>query len=249
MIDTHCHIYKDSFDDIDKVVNNMDGYMIVSGCDDDTNKEVLRLVSVYPNVYGTLGLHPTDLDKLTDKSFKIIEDNINNPKIVGIGEIGLDYHYENTDKELQQEIFIKQILLAKKYNKTVVIHSRDAIEDTYNILDKYIGNTKCILHCYGSSVEMAKKFLKFNIMFGIGGVVTFKNGKTLKEVVKEIDIKYLLLETDSPYLAPEPLRGTINEPKNVDLVASKIAEIKEINKEQVLEITTSNAISQFDLPI
>lgn len=249
MIDTHCHIGKEYYDDIDKMINNMNGYMIISGCNDESNLEVIELVKKYSNIYGTIGFHPTELDKLTDNSFKIIEDNINNPKIVGIGEIGLDYHYENTNKSLQQEVFIHQIKIAQKYNKAIVIHSRDAIEDTYNILDRYILNTKCVLHCYGSSIDMAKRFLKFNMMFGIGGVITFKNSKVLKEVVEGLDLRYLLLETDSPFLAPEPFRGSINEPANIKIIAQKIAEIKQISYENVINVTTNNAISQFDLNI
>jgi hydrolase, TatD family len=249
LIDTHCHLNKKYYNEIADVIKRMNGIIITAGCDDETNLEVLKVIKDYNNVYGVLGLHPTELDKITNNSLAVIENNINNPKIIGIGEVGLDYYWDSSKKDFQKEIFEKQILLAKKYNKTVVVHSRDSMEDTYSIMRKY-PDVKFILHCYGSSAEMAKKILKdCNVMFGIGGVVTFKNGTKLKEVVKEIDLAYLLLETDGPFLAPEPYRGKQNEPIYTDLIATKIAEIKGISKEEVIEITGQNAIRQFDLDL
>ena len=217
MIDTHCHITSEYYDNIDEVINKMkDNIIIVSGTNKDDIKEVINLCN-YKNVYGTIGIYPTE-----ELDLKIIEDNINNKKIVGIGEIGLDYHLE-----------------------TVVIHTRDAIQDTYDILKNY-KDLKKVIHCYSGSLEMAKEFIKINCRLGIGGVLTFKNSK-LKDVIKEIDLKYLLLETDSPFLTPEPYRGTKNEPYNIIYVAKKIAEIKDISLEEVLDITTKNAKEQFDL--
>ena len=250
MIDTHAHLTINDYDNIEEVIKNMgNNIIIVSGTNINDNKEVIELVSKYKNVYGTIGIHPAEIDSNYIGTLKFIEENSNNPKIVGIGEIGLDYHYE-CDKNRQKEIFIKQIELANKYNKTMVIHSRDAINDTYDILKKYKNeNVKIDIHCYSSSLEMAKNFIKLNGMLGIGGVLTFKNSKVLKEVVENIDLKYLLLETDSPYLSPEPFRGTKNEPYNIIHVAKKIAEIKNISLEEVLKVTTNNAISQFDLDV
>jgi len=249
MIDTHSHIFKEDYNNIDEVINNMkDNIIIVSGTNDETNKEVLDLVSKYDNVYGTLGIHPSEIDTISDDSFNIIENNINNKKIIGIGEVGLDYYWVKDNKDSQKELFIKQIELAKKYNKAVVVHSRDSIEDTYDIVKEY-NEVKFIIHCFSSSLEMANKFIKLGCKLGIGGVLTFKNSKKLKEVVKNIDISYLLLETDSPYLTPEPYRGKKNEPYNIIYVAEEIAKIKNISLEEVLKITTKNAISQFDLNI
>lgn len=239
MVDTHCHITSEYYDNILEVINKMkDNIIIVSGTNKEDIKEVISLCN-YKNVYGTIGIYPTE-----ELDLKIIEDNINNEKIVGIGEIGLDYHLEH-NKEEQKNKFIKQLDLARKYNKTVVIHTRDAIQDTYDILKNY-KDLKKVIHCYSGSLEMAKEFIKIGCRLGIGGVLTFKNSK-LKDVVKEIDLKYLLLETDSPFLAPEPLRGTKNEPYNVIYVAKKIAEIKNVSLEEVLDITTLNAKDQFDL--
>lgn len=248
MIDTHCHLQKEDYENVDKVIKNMGkNIMIVSGIDVETSKEVIKLTEKYNNVYGVIGFHPEELDKYSEDGLNYIESNITNPKIVGIGEIGLDYHYTKENKDLQKEVFIKQIHLANKYNKPIVIHSRDAAEDTYEILKQELKGNKAVLHCYSYSLEMAKKFLEMNIRFGIGGVITFKNNVKLKEVVENIDLKYLLLETDSPYLSPEPFRGQTNEPKNIEYVAKKIAEIKDMPVEEVYDITTSNACEQFDI--
>lgn len=250
IIDTHCHLDIKDYDNLEEVLKNMEGnYMIASGYNLESNKHVIELVNKYDNIFGTIGLHPSDVTEDYESDLLFIESNINNPKIVGVGEIGLDYYWEKDNKELQKEVFIKQIELARKYNKTIVIHSREAILDTYNILDEYLGNNKAVLHCYSSNIEMAKRFKKFNIKFGIGGVLTFKNSSKLKEVVKELDLSDLLLETDSPYLTPEPYRGKKNEPSYTKYVAEAIAKIKEVEYEEVLEITTQNAISQFDLNI
>ena len=249
MIDTHCHLFEDDYDNLDEVIGRMqDNIMIVSGTSDSTNLEVIDLVNKYPNIYGVIGIHPEEVDNVTSNSFKIIEDNINNPKIVGIGEVGLDYYWVKDNKERQIELFIKQIELANKYNKTVVIHSRDAISDTYDILKKHL-KTKAVLHCYSSSLEMARKFINLGINLGVGGVLTFKNSKVIKEVVENISNNEILLETDSPYLTPEPYRGKKNEPYNVIYVARKIAEIKGITLNEVLEKTSRTAKELFDLDI
>lgn len=247
IIDTHCHLSKKDYNNLDEVIKNIDGIIIISGCDDETNREVIEIVNKYETVYGTLGIHPEEIDKLTDNSFEFIERNLNNPKIVAIGEIGLDYYWNKENKQEQQKVFRKQLEIAKKYNIPVVVHSRDAIEDTYNILKDY--KLKGDIHCFGSSLEMANKFIKLGYKIGIGGVLTFKNSLKLKEVIKNISLDSILLETDSPYLSPEPFRGKKNEPKNVEYVAKKIAELKNISFEEVVDITTSNAKSLFDLEI
>lgn len=247
MIDTHCHLSKNDYDNLEDIINNMkDNIMIASGADSIYNEEVVKLVSQYDNIYGTIGLHPDEANNYKEADLKYIEDNLSNPKIVGIGEIGLDYSREGINIEKQTELFIKQLDLARKYKMPVVIHSRDAIMDTYNILEKY-KDLKIVLHCYSSSAEMAKRFIKLDAKLGIGGVVTFKNGKKLQEVVQEIPLDYLLLETDSPYLTPEPYRGKQNEPYNVTLVAQKIAELKEVDIEEVYKKTTQNAINVYNI--
>lgn len=245
LIDTHCHLSSDDYDNIEEILSNKDCIMVASGCNDKTNKEVLELVSKYDNVYGTLGIHPEEIDNISDNSFKFIEENLNNSKIVAIGEIGLDYYWVKDNKEKQIEIFEKQLKLAQKYNKPIVVHSRESIQDTYNILKKY--KLKGTIHCFSSSLEMAKEFIKLGYKIGVGGTVTFKNSKKLQEIIKEIDLKDILLETDSPYLSPEPFRGKKNKPSNVYFVALKISELKEMEINDVISQTNSNAIELFDL--
>lgn len=249
MIDTHCHLNKEDYENLDQVIKNMgNNIMIVSTASPQDIEEVINLCETHENIYGTIGIHPEFADTYTEDDLKRVEQYLNHPKIVGIGEIGLDYHYTKENKEKQKELFIKQINLANQYKKTIVIHTRDAILDTYNILEtEKDPNIKCDLHCYSGSLEMAKKFINLNATFGIGGVLTFKNEKKLKEIVKELELKYFVLETDSPYLTPEPYRGHTNEPKNIYYVAQKIAELKDKNIEEILEITTKNAIKQFDI--
>lgn len=247
-IDTHCHVLKLEYDDIKSIIDEMkDNIMIVSGYDRKSNEEVLELVDIYPNVYGTIGIHPSEVDTYLDSDINFIENNINNSKIVGIGEIGLDYHFTKENKEKQKELFIKQLDLAQKYNKPVVIHSRDAMNDTVEIIKNY--NLKMDMHCYSGSLETAKELIKMNVKLGIGGVLTFNNSEKLKEIVKNIDLSNILLETDSPYLTPVPHRGEKNKPSYVYYVALKIAEIKDMSVEEVIKITTNNAITQFDLDI
>lgn len=250
IIDTHSHLEKKYYENIDDVVNKMkDNIIITSGVDYDTNIEVIKLCEKYDNVFGTLGYHPEEIQGFSCDSIKFLEKYINHPKIVAIGEIGLDYHYTKDNIEEQKHIFIEQLRLAAKYNKTVVVHSRDAVQDTYDILKEELKGNKCILHCYSSSLEMAKEFSKLGIKFGIGGVITFKNNKVLREVVENMPIESFVLETDSPYLTPEPYRGQKNEPYNVHFVAKKVAELKNLKEEKVVSITTKTAISQFDLHI
>lgn len=247
MIDTHCHLSKNDYDNLEEVINHMqDNIMIASGADNNYNKELMNLIDKYNNIYGTIGLHPDEASTYKEEDIKYIENSLANPKIVGIGEIGLDYSREGIDKEAQKKLFIEQLELARKHNLPVVIHSRDAIMDTYDILKDY-KDLKIVLHCFSSSVEMAKEFIKLGAKLGIGGVVTFKNGKKLQEVVEEIPLDNLLLETDSPYLTPEPYRGQKNEPYNISLVAKKIAELKNIDIEEVYKKTTQNAINVYNI--
>lgn len=246
MIDTHCHL--EDYEDVETVINKMgNNKIIVSGTNDESNLKVIELCNKYKNVFGTLGIHPEEIEKITDNSFSIIENNIEHKKIVGIGEIGLDYYWNKENKEKQKELFIKQLEIAKKYDKAVIVHTRDAINDSYEILKEYGKGLRIDIHCFAGSVEMANKFIGLGAVLGIGGVLTFKNAKKIQEVVEKIDLKHFVLETDSPYLTPEPFRGKRNEPYNIYFVAKKIAEIKGISIEEVFTTTTSTAIRQFDL--
>ena len=247
-IDNHCHVLGEYYDNIDEVIKKCKAAkvekIIVSGTNIKTNREVLELVNKYDIVYGTIGFHPTELDDFTDTYFAWLEANINNKKIIGIGEIGLDYHYDNTDKELQIMVFKRQLDIAKKYHKSVIIHSRDSTRDTYNILKDY--KLSGVIHCFSGSVEMAREFIKIGYYIGIGGIITYKNAKNIKEVVKEIPLSYILLETDSPYLAPEPYRGKENNPSNIPLIAEAISGIKSVSITEVSAVTTANSRAVFD---
>lgn len=247
-IDTHCHVFSEYYDNIDEVVNqckkNNVNRIIVNGCDINSNKEVLELVNKYDVIYGAIGFHPTELDDFKDEYFEFLENNISNPKIVAIGEIGLDYYYDNTDKDKQKEIFKRQLDIANKYNKPIIVHSRNSIQDTYNILKEY--NLFGSIHCFSGSVEMAREFIKIGYKLGIGGIITYKNAKNIREVVKNIDLSHILLETDSPYLTPVPYRGKSNSPEYIPLIANTIANIKNISINDVSEVTTASAEEIFD---
>lgn len=248
MIDTHCHLFSEYYNNIDEVIDeckkNGIKRVIVSGCDMKSNMEVLELVSKYDIVYGTLGFHPTELEDFDDSYFDWLEEHICDNGIVGVGEIGLDYHYEDTDRDKEIMAFRRQLDIATKYNKPIIVHSRDSIQDTYDILKEY--NLKGSIHCFSGSVEMGRLFTRLGYKLGIGGIVTYKNAKTIKEVVKDSDMAYILLETDSPYLSPVPYRGTDNKPYNVSLVAEEIASLKNTTKAEVIRVTTDNAEGIFD---
>ena len=206
-----------------------------------------KFVEKYKNLYACIGYHPEVSNKIVEKDYEILEEMVkNNPKIVAIGEIGLDYYWNKDNKDKQREVFCKQLEIAEKLKVPVVIHSRDSINETYEILKKY--KVSGVIHCFSGSLEMAKKFISLGFLLGIGGVVTFKNSK-LFEVIEKLELTNIVLETDSPYLTPEPNRGKTNESSNIPYIAQKIAEVKHIPLENVAKITTENAIRTFDLPI
>ena len=246
--DTHCHIYKEYYESIDNVLENAKDVginrVINNGCDNKSNKEVLELIDKYPNMYGAIGIHPENVETYTEDDIKYIEDNLKKPKIVAIGEIGLDYHYTKDNKEKQIILFERQLKLAEKHHIPVIIHSREATEDTINCLKKY--NITGVIHSFSGSLETAKIYIKMGFILGINGVITFKNSK-LKEVIKEIDNKNIIFETDSPYLTPEPFRGTKNEPARIINIAEFICNLKNIDKSQASIITNENIKRIFDI--
>lgn len=247
-IDVHCHLDSKYYSDVSKVIDrakdNNVNIMIYNGCDVKSNNEVIELINKYDCIYGAIGFHPTCLNDITDDDYVKLEENVKNKKIVAIGEIGLDYHYDDTDKVRQKEHFIKQLELANKYNLPVIVHSRDSIQDTYDILKKY--PVRGIIHCFSGSLEMAREFVKLGFYISVGGIVTFKNARNIIDVIKNIDLSYILLETDSPYLAPVPYRGEVNEPCYIPIIADKIAYIKGTNVNEVMNCTTENAMGLFD---
>lgn len=248
LIDTHLHLDDDGLD-IDEVINRAKSvgvnYLIVSGSELSDNKFNDDLVSRYDDIFMSAGFHPCMVDSVKEEDFVFLEDIlINNKKVVAIGEIGLDYYYGSDNKDAQISLFRRQLDLAVKYNLPVVIHTRDAFLDTYNILKEY--NLTGVIHCFSGSVEVAREYISLGYYLGIGGVVTFKNSK-LGDVVKEIGLDRIVLETDSPYLSPD--RGKKNEPCNVRVICNYLADLLNISKEEVEKITNSNARDVFDLKI
>lgn len=247
-IDTHCHLSKEYYDDIDLVIQeNIEASidkMIISGCEIESIDEAIEMTLKYDMVYATIGYHPDQANIVVEKDLIHLENLLKSyKKILGIGEIGLDYHYDGTNKEKQKRLFEIQLKLAEKLNLPVVIHSRDAVKDTIEILNKY--KVKGIIHCFSGSLETANIYIKMGYKLGIGGVVTFKNSK-LPDVVKNISLDNIVLETDSPYLTPDPYRGSVNASKYIPLIAEKISTIKNISKEEVAKITTINCNDLFD---
>lgn len=245
MVDTHCHLFTSDYEDLDSLLNNIKNMgvkCIANGCDIVSNNEALELSSKYDFIYSAIGFHPSEVYNLPIDYINYLEENINNT--VAIGEIGLDYYWVKDNKDKQIELFESQLKLAEKYNKPVIVHSRDAWNDTYNILSKY--KVRGVIHAFSGSLEMANMFIKLGFKLGIGGVITFKKCN-LKDVIKEISIEDIVLETDSPYLSPEPVRGKQNSPLNLKYIAEYISLVKDISYNDVCNITSSTASRIFDL--
>lgn len=250
MIDTHAHIQ--DLDNIDKSImdaraNGVDK-MICVGYDIKSSKEALDLAKKHDSVYAIIGIHPSEVEKVSDDYIAELKDMAKSNKVVAIGEIGLDYHYLPYNKELQKKIMIEQLKLADELNLPICIHTRDAIGDTIELLkanEKYLNNSG-VLHCYGESFESFNILKKYNFKISIGGVLTYKNARNVAEVVSKIPMEYIMLETDCPWLTPEPYRGKCkNEPKYVVEVLKKLAELKGISIEEAEAITTNNAKELF----
>lgn len=242
--DTHCHILSEYYDSIDEVMadslQNGVNRVINAGYNYESSKEVMELVNKYPNMYGVVGLHPENIDE--EFSYAIF-DNLDK-KIVGIGEIGLDYHYTKENKEKQIEVFERQLSIAEKLNLPVVIHSRDASFDTLEVLKRH--HNFGVIHSFSGSLEMAREYIKLGYVLGINGVVTFKNCNLL-DTLKNIDINSIILETDSPYLTPVPFRGTQNSPGKMINTAKFVCDIYGISLEKLAEITNQNIKRVFDI--
>ncbi len=247
LFDTHVHLNDDQFnDDLEEVIErarrNGVGRVVVGGVDEKTIKRAIELIDMYDFMYAAIGWHPVDAIDLTDDHLDWIQELTAHPKVVAIGEIGLDYHWDKSPKDVQQAVFRRQIQLAKKLDLPIIIHNREATEDVVKILEEEgaeeVGG---IMHCFSGSPETAKRCLDMNFYISLGGPVTFKNAVKPKEVAKEVPLDRLLIETDCPYLAPHPFRGKRNEPSYVKLVAEQIAALKEISLDEVAKATTENA--------
>lgn len=245
MIDTHTHI--NCIDDfsIDEILKNasdngVEKLIVPSAYASDIDI-VAELVSKYENVYGLLGVHPSEVKDWTDDLIDKIKECAKSPKIVGIGEIGLDYYWDKSFNDLQKEVFIKQINLANELNFPISVHDREAHKDSFDILTEFNKNSIVIMHCFSGSVEFMHECVKQGWYIAIGGVVTFKNAIKMKEVAKEVPIDKLLIETDAPYLTPVPYRGKTNQPAYIKYVAEEIANLRNTSFEEINEQTTKNA--------
>ena len=254
IIDTHAHYDDPAFDeDREVLLESMEeagvGMIVNIGASVSTSEGSLELAHRYPFIYAAVGLHPEEFDELTEEHVSRISDMIkadkasDDPRILALGEIGLDYHWAENEEQraLQREYFIRQLALAGEYDLPVMIHSREAAEDTISIIREYGSGLVCDIHCYSGSPEMALDYAAMGHYIGVGGVVTFKNGKRLKETVRQIPMDRILLETDCPYMSPEPHRGQRNESRNIRSVIQQIAQLRDISEAEVESICEENA--------
>jgi TatD DNase family protein len=252
-IDSHVHLDDERFDDdreelIKSLYENDIESVLNLGSDLSTSKSAVKLADEYSFIYAAVGCHPHDSKYMNENTMNIFRELAKNKKVIGIGEIGLDYYYDNSDRETQRLWFREQIRLSKELNLPYIVHDRDAHEDVFRIMkEEHCSGTRGILHCYSGSVEMAREFIKLGFYISLGGPVTFKKSKIPKLVAKEVPIDRLLIETDCPYLTPEPFRGKRNEPKYVRYVAEEIAEIRGVQVSEIAEKTKSNFKNLFNL--
>lgn len=247
IFETHAHYDDEAFhEDRDFLLQRMHkegiDYIVNIGCSMENSREIVEMIQKYDFLYGTVGVHPSDIDELTEADMEELEELSKSDKILAIGEIGLDYHYDNVVKEIQKKWFIAQLEIAKRRDLPVVIHSRDAAKDTLDIMkDYHNGATPGIIHCFSYGVEIAREYLNMGYYIGVGGVVTFKNAKKLKEVVEYAPLDRIVLETDAPYLAPTPYRGKRNCSLYLSQVAEEIANLKKVSVKEVCTTTYKNA--------
>lgn len=245
IFDSHAHYDSHQFDEdreelLRVMVEKNIGTIVNSAADWDSLTEVVELAEKYPFVYAAVGLHPDEVKVLDDEKFLFLREQCKKEKVVAVGEIGLDYYWDNTPRDIQQKWFILQLELARELDLPVIIHSRDAAEDTLRIMKQYAKGLRGVIHCFSYSKELAHEYVKMGFYIGIGGVVTFKNGKKLKEIAKEIPLDKILLETDCPYLAPVPHRGKRNSSLYLPYVVQEIAELRGISYDEVVEQTEKN---------
>ena len=246
--DTHCHMFRKYYEDfglvIDKMESNKINRVFNNGVDGPSNREVLSYLKQYDFMYGAIGIHPEYVNAYTEEDLKFVEEHLNDDKVIAIGEIGLDYHYGKEDKDKQIKLFEYQLALAEKYNKPVIVHSRDATQDTIECMKKY--KVRGVMHSFSGSYETAQIYIKMGLLLGINGVITFKNCN-LKDIYDKIDLSNIVLETDSPYLTPVPFRGEQNNPAHVLDVAKYVAKLKGISLEELSKVTNDNIKRCFDI--
>ncbi len=251
IFDVHAHYDDPKFDnDRDEILSSLPqhhvSYVINAGTNIATSQTTVDYCQRYDFMYGAVGIHPEDADNLPENYLSVIEQMTQQKKIVAVGEIGLDYYWDNVPRDIQKKIFIEQLLLAEKRHMPVIIHDRDAHGDTMDILRQY--RPQGIMHCFSGSVEMCREIVRLGMSVSLGGVVTFKNARHSVEVAKYIPLERLMLETDAPYLSPVPFRGKRCDSSMIRFTAEKIAEIKEMPTDDLLRITRENAMKMFGIP-
>lgn len=252
-IDSHAHLDDRRFDRyrdrlIKSLLENDVEAVLNPGADLKSSKKAVEIAEKYPNVYAAVGCHPHDTKYMKDETMDIFRDLAKSKKVVAIGEIGLDYHYDNSERDVQRKWFREQIRLAKELDLPYIVHDREAHGDLIKIMkEEHYDGARGVLHCYSGSVELAKEFIKLGFYISLAGPVTFRKARVPKLVAKEIPFDKLLIETDSPYLTPEPFRGRRNEPKYVRFVAEEIAEIRNVSLDEVAERTTQNFKTLFEV--
>lgn len=249
IFDTHAHYDDSAFDeDREEKLNSLPNdniYAVINaGADIESSEKSISLSESYPYIYAAVGIHPENISNISkDYIFKLEKLILSGKKVVGVGEIGLDYHYTKENKKQQKDLFENQVKLAIKHDLPVIVHDREAHADTMDILKKH--KPRGVVHCFSGSLEMAKEIIKMGMYIGIGGVVTFKNAKNIVDVAENISLEHILLETDAPYMAPVPFRGKRCDSSYIKYTAEKISEIKNIDLKDVFEITKQNAKNLF----
>lgn len=252
LFDSHAHYNDDSFDEdrielLKEILNGNVKSIINAGYSIESSKKAIEIANNYEKMYVTCGISPNDIPQNLENSIEEIKNIARNEKVVAIGEIGLDYYWNKENKEIQKELFIKQINIANELGLPIVIHTRDAVMDTLEILKKNEVIKKGVFHCCPLNVELVKEALKLGFYISFSGTVTFKNSKNATEVINMVPLDKILIETDSPYLSPEPKRGRRNDSRNVEFVANKVAEVKKIEIEQIAKITYENTCRIFSI--
>ena len=253
IFDTHAHYDDETFDpDREELLASLPGQGIARvvnvGASLESCKKTIELMERYDYIYGAIGIHPSDTAELTDQDLAWLKEQCCHEKCVAVGEIGLDYYWDEPEREIQKKWFVRQLDLARQVKKPIIIHSRDAAKDTADILKaERAGEIGGVIHCYSYTKETAKTYLDMDFYFGIGGVLTFKNAKKLKEAVEYIPLEKIVLETDCPYLAPEPNRGKRNSSLNIPYVVKVLAEIKGLDEEEIRQVTWGNALKLYHM--
>ncbi len=251
LIDTHAHLTDETFDDdrlfILRDLSNFNVKAVINpGCNVKDSKLAVELAGKFSNFYAQVGIHPEEVYRMNENDLEIIENLAQNPKVVAIGEIGLDYYWRDDNKDEQKEVFIKQLEMARRLDLPVVVHTRDVGEDAYEIL-KDFRDLKVQIHCFSEGLDLLDKYMDLGFYISIGGVVTFSNGENEKLAASHVDINRLMLETDSPYLTPEPYRGLRNDPRKVIEVAREIAKLRGMKLKKLEKKTSKNAEEFFGL--